>query len=79
MKPLFEKRLHLQIKQAIIFAKKRTTFLIQTHAGIPIVDVDILKQHFPGLPDGKLEGKMTHENTNLFFVDVNSLESLFDK
>ena len=63
----------------IINRIKGETLLIQTHAGIPIVDVDILKQHFPGLPDGKLEGKMTHENTNLFFVDVNSLESLFDE
>ena len=63
----------------IIKRIKGETLLIQTHAGIPIVDVDILKQHFPGLPDGKLEGKMTQEDTNLFFVDVDALENIFNE
>jgi hypothetical protein len=53
------------------------TVLVQTHAGVPIVEPKLLKEHFPGLPDGKLTGKIIDGGTTLVFVDVDSIAKQF--
>jgi len=53
------------------------TLLVQTHDGVPIVDSKILKAHFPGLPDGKLNGKIVDRGTTLIFIDVDSIAKQF--
>jgi len=53
------------------------TVLVQTHNGIPIVKSEILKEHFPGLPDGKLTGKIVDAGTTLIFVDVDLIAKQF--
>ena len=58
---------------------KGQTLLIQTHQGEPIVNREILKRHFPGLPDGKLTGKIVQQGTTLVFVDVDSIASALSK
>ena len=47
--------------------------LVETHDGKPIVDVAILRRHFPEVPDGNQTGKVTDGNTTIVFVDVDVL------
>ena len=44
--------------------------LIETHDGVPIVDVAILQNHFPAVPSGKQTGKVIDGETTIVFVDV---------
>ena len=48
---------------------KGHVILIETHAGVPIVDTQILQQHFPSLPDGFQKGKKRLSETTVIFVD----------
>lgn len=52
---------------------KGNFLLIETHGGVPIVDVKILKQYFPTIPEGKLTGKVIDGATTLIFIDVEPL------
>ena len=52
--------------------------LIETHDGVPIVDVAILQRHFPSLPAGKQSGKVVVDGTTLIFVDVASIVEQVD-
>ena len=44
--------------------------LVETHDGIPIVDLNILRNHFPFVPAGKQRGKVVDGETTIVFVDV---------
>ena len=52
---------------------KGQMILIETHDGVPIVDVGVLQRHFPSLPAGKQSGKVIVDDTTLLFVDVTSI------
>lgn len=51
-------------------AAKGNRILVETHHGIPIVDVEILQQYFPAVPDGKQDGKVVDGDTTIVFIDV---------
>ena len=53
---------------------KGNLILVETHDGVPIVDVAILQRHFPAVPDGKQAGKVIDGGTTIVFVDVASIE-----
>ena len=51
---------------------KGHTILIETNAGIPIVDMDILERYFPSASNGIETGKIVVGDTTLVFVDFAS-------
>lgn len=46
---------------------------VETHDGVPIVDVAILHRHFPTVSDGKQMGKVIDGDTTIVFIDVAAL------
>jgi hypothetical protein len=54
-------------------AARGNLILVETHAGVPIVDVAILQRHFPAVPDGKQAGTVNDGDTRIVFVDVATL------
>jgi len=48
---------------------KGHTILIETHAGVPIVDIGILERYFPSASNGIKTGKIIVGDTTLVFVD----------
>lgn len=44
--------------------------LIETHDGVPIVGLTILKKYFPAVMDGKQAGKVIDGETTIVFIDV---------
>lgn len=49
---------------------KGNVILVETHDGVPIVDVVTLQRHFPAVPDGKQSGRVIDGPTLIVFVDV---------
>lgn len=44
--------------------------LVETHDGIPIVDLAILQRYFPSVPNGKQAGKLIDNGTTIVFVEL---------
>ena len=47
-----------------------STLLVETHDGIPIVDVAILQRYFPSVPHGRQAGKLVDHGTTIVFVEL---------
>ncbi len=52
---------------------KGNVIYVETHDGVPIVDVSVLQRHFPAVQAGKQSEKVIDGNTTLVFVEVNSI------
>ena len=53
------------------------TILIETHAGVPIVDPETLDRYYPSASDGLKKGKTSVGNTTFIFVDfANALSNI---
>jgi hypothetical protein len=44
--------------------------LVETHDGVPIVDVAILQRYFPAVPNGRQTGKLIDNGTTIVFVEL---------
>lgn len=56
---------------------KGNLIYIETHDGIPIVDVAILQRHFPAVPNGKQAGTITDDSTTIVFIELAAMASQF--
>ena len=52
---------------------KGSVIIVETHDGVPIVDVAILQHYFPTVPDGKQAGEVIDGNTTVIFIDVSMI------
>ncbi len=52
---------------------KGNRLLVETHNGIPIVDVAMLQRYFPAVPDGKQAGTVVDGDTTIVFVEVTAI------
>ena len=51
---------------------KGSLLLIETHGGVPIVDVAILRKHFPVVASGKQKSTLKDGDTTIVFVEVDA-------